>query len=88
MLLILSLVLPFLRTLILYIPVMSAGTSSNQQDPMPPANADLATMWAYIEKGIDQIMSGGASHHTITSLPNVVYNYCTCSRIITQREFQ
>ncbi|EIW58230.1 Cullin repeat-containing protein [Trametes versicolor FP-101664 SS1] len=51
---------------------------------MPPAKADLATMWAYIEKGIDQIMSGGASHHTITSLHNVVYNYCTCSRIITQ----
>ena len=41
-------------------------------DPaMPPANADIATTWAYLEEGIDYIMNGGGSTgsiHTVTVL--------------------
>ena len=36
-------------------------------DPaMPPANADLATTWAYLEEGVDHIMNRlreGVSSH-------------------------
>ena len=39
---------------------------------MPPANADLATAWAYLEEGIDYIMNGKGestgSIHTVTVL--------------------
>ena len=51
------------------------STTMPPSDPtMPPANADLATTWAYLEEGVDHIMNrlreGGstASIHTVTLL--------------------
>ena len=44
---------------------------------MPPPNADLQTMWAYLEEGMDHVMTHGdldKSKHM--SLYTAVYNYC------------
>jgi cullin 1 len=30
---------------------------SNAAFPMPPASADLATTWAFLEEGVDHIMT-------------------------------
>jgi len=47
-------------------------------DPaMPPANADLATTWAYLEEGVDHIMNRlreGGSTGTIPSYPLSISN--------------
>jgi cullin 1 len=32
-------------------------TTATGAYPMPPANADLATTWAYLEEGVDHIMT-------------------------------
>lgn len=54
------------------------NTSDSKKDPMPLPNADFATTWAYLEKGIDQAMYGGiTSYHTFMSITAVVFNYCT-----------
>lgn len=65
---------------------MAAVNPSNKQAPVPPlpANANLATVWAYLEKGIDQRMSAGdhsssSAYDTYMGLATVVFDYCTHS---------
>lgn len=51
---------------------------------MPPANADLATTWKYLEEGVDHIMTKlqtGVSYSKYMSLYTVSYNYCTSSKM-------
>ncbi|OAX36664.1 Cullin-domain-containing protein, partial [Rhizopogon vinicolor AM-OR11-026] len=51
---------------------------------MPPASADLATTWAFLEEGVDHIMTKlqtGVSYSKYMSLYTVAYNYCTSSRM-------
>ncbi|KAK0487301.1 Cullin [Armillaria novae-zelandiae] len=55
-----------------------ASPSSNP--PIPPANADLITTWAFLEEGVDHIMTKlqtGVSYSKYMSLYTVAYNYCT-----------
>ncbi|KAF7982936.1 hypothetical protein HWV62_3733 [Athelia sp. TMB] len=52
--------------------------------PMPPSTADLATTWAFLEEGVDHIMTKlqtGVSYSKYMSLYTVAYNYCTSSRM-------
>lgn len=52
--------------------------------PMPAANADLATTWAYLEEGVDHIMTRlreGISYSKYMNLYTVAYNYCVSSRM-------
>jgi cullin 1 len=52
--------------------------------PMPLPTADLATTWAFLEEGVDHIMTRpqtGVSHAKYMSLYTVVYNYCTTSKM-------
>ncbi|TFK28030.1 Cullin-1 [Coprinopsis marcescibilis] len=52
--------------------------------PMPPASADLVTTWAYLEEGVDHIMTKlqtGVSYTKYMSLYTVAYNYCTSSKM-------
>ncbi|KAJ3890752.1 Cullin [Lentinula edodes] len=51
---------------------------------MPAASADLATTWAFLEEGVDHIMTKlqtGVSYSKYMSLYTVAYNYCTSSKI-------
>ncbi|KZT27401.1 Cullin-domain-containing protein [Neolentinus lepideus HHB14362 ss-1] len=51
---------------------------------MPPQNADLATTWAFLEEGVDHIMTKlqtGVSYSKYMGLYTVAYNYCTSSRM-------
>lgn len=51
---------------------------------MPPQTADLATTWAFLEEGVDHIMTKlqtGVSYSKYMSLYTVAYNYCTSSRM-------
>jgi len=52
--------------------------------PMPRANADLKTTWAFLEEGIDHIMTKlqtGVSYSKYMALYTVSYNYCTSSKM-------
>ncbi|KAK0449242.1 Cullin [Armillaria borealis] len=54
--------------------------SPNSNPPIPPANADLITTWAFLEEGVDHIMTKlqtGVSYSKYMSLYTVAYNYCT-----------
>ncbi|KAF8827739.1 hypothetical protein HHX47_DHR4000303 [Lentinula edodes] len=54
------------------------------EPPMPAASADLATTWAFLEEGVDHIMTKlqtGVSYSKYMSLYTVAYNYCTSSKI-------
>lgn len=47
---------------------------------MPPANADIATTWAFLEEGVDHIMTKrdtDLSYERFWALYTVQYNYCT-----------
>ncbi|KAG1872318.1 Cullin-domain-containing protein [Suillus subalutaceus] len=58
--------------------------AANVSHPMPPATADLATTWAFLEEGVDHIMTKlqtGVSYSKYMSLYTVAYNYCTSSRM-------
>lgn len=58
--------------------MLSAG------ETMPPPNSDLATTWAFLEEGVDHIMTKlhtGLSYSKYMSLYTVSYNYCTSSRM-------
>ena len=60
------------------------SAAANNAYPMPPPNADLATTWAYLEEGVDHIMTKlqtGVSYSKYMSLYTVSYNYCTSSRM-------
>jgi cullin 1 len=51
---------------------------------MPPQTADLATTWAFLEEGVDHIMTKlqtGVSYSKYMSLYTVAYNYCTSSKM-------
>ncbi|KAF8073803.1 Cullin [Lyophyllum atratum] len=51
---------------------------------MPPATADLPTTWAFLEEGVDHIMTKlqtGVSYSKYMSLYTVAYNYCTSSKM-------
>ncbi|PBK82193.1 Cullin repeat-containing protein [Armillaria gallica] len=54
--------------------------SLNPNPPIPPANADLITTWAFLEEGVlDHIMTKlqtGVSYSKYMSLYTVAYNYC------------
>ncbi|KAG1774835.1 Cullin-domain-containing protein [Suillus placidus] len=59
-------------------------TPANVSHTMPPASADLATTWAFLEEGVDHIMTKlqtGVSYSKYMSLYTVAYNYCTSSRM-------
>ncbi|OJA08798.1 hypothetical protein AZE42_01280 [Rhizopogon vesiculosus] len=61
-----------------------SAAATNLLPPMPPANADLATTWAFLEEGVHHIMTGlhtSISYYDYNSLYTVAYNYCTSSRI-------
>jgi hypothetical protein len=47
----------------------------------PPATADLATTWAFLEEGIDRIMTTNLSYAEYMNLNVVSYNYCTSSKM-------
>jgi cullin 1 len=52
--------------------------------PMPLPTADLATTWAFLEEGVDHIMTKlqtGVSYSKYMSLYTVAYNYCTSSKM-------
>jgi cullin 1 len=52
--------------------------------PMPPPNADLTTTWAFLEEGVDHIMTKlqtGVSYSKYMALYTVSYNYCTSSKM-------
>jgi len=54
------------------------------QYPMPPPTADLATTWAFLEEGVDHIMTKlhtGVSYTKYMNLYTVSYNYCTSSKM-------
>ena len=58
-------------------------TAVNQY-PIPPATADLATTWAFLEEGVDHIMTKlhtGVSYTKYMNLYTVSYNYCTSSKM-------
>ena len=51
---------------------------------MPLPTADLATTWAFLEEGVDHIMTKlqtGVSYSKYMSLYTVAYNYCTSSKM-------
>ncbi|KAF7358131.1 CULLIN-2 domain-containing protein [Mycena venus] len=53
-------------------------------ESMPAWSADLASIWSFLENGIDNIMSTGkpsASYAKHMSLYTVVLNYCTSSKL-------
>ncbi|KAF6757458.1 Cullin [Ephemerocybe angulata] len=57
---------------------------ANASPPMPPASADLVTTWAFLEEGVDHIMTKlqtGVSYSKYMSLYTVAYNYCTSSKM-------
>ena len=61
---------------------MTSSAAGNGSYPMPPANADLATAWAYLEEGVDQIMAkpeAGVPYARYMSLCTVSYNCSTRS---------
>ncbi|KAK7469113.1 ubiquitin ligase (cullin) of SCF [Stygiomarasmius scandens] len=63
--------------------------SISNDSTMPPATADLATTWAFLEDGVDHIMTKlqtGVSYSKYMSLYTVAYNYCTSSKINTNNE--
>ncbi|CDO68271.1 hypothetical protein BN946_scf184842.g34 [Trametes cinnabarina] len=63
---------------------MATTTAAKEAYPMPSANADLATTWAYLEEGVDHIMTKlqtGVSYSKYMSLYTVAYNYCTSSKM-------
>ncbi|KAG5648294.1 hypothetical protein DXG03_004866 [Asterophora parasitica] len=58
--------------------------ASSAAFPMPPATADLQTTWAFLEEGVDHIMTKlqtGVSYSKYMSLYTVAYNYCTSSKM-------
>ncbi|KAL7280169.1 hypothetical protein ACG7TL_006588 [Trametes sanguinea] len=64
--------------------LMATTTAAKESYPMPPASADLATTWAYLEEGVDHIMTKlqtGVSYSKYMSLYTVAYNYCTSSKM-------
>ncbi|KAI0662263.1 Cullin-domain-containing protein [Cubamyces menziesii] len=63
---------------------MAASNSGKDSYPIPPASADLATTWAYLEEGVDHIMTKlqtGVSYTKYMNLYTVSYNYCTSSKM-------
>ena len=50
---------------------------------MPPVSANVETMWAFLEQGIDYIMSNahGIPYPKYMDLYTTVYNFCTNSRL-------
>ncbi|KAL4073151.1 Cullin [Scleroderma yunnanense] len=62
----------------------SSAANNNVAQQMPPASADLATTWAFLEEGVDHIMTKlqtGVSYSKYMGLYTVAYNYCTSSRM-------
>ncbi|KIM65778.1 hypothetical protein SCLCIDRAFT_1211764 [Scleroderma citrinum Foug A] len=62
----------------------SSVAGNNAVQHMPPASADLATTWAFLEEGVDHIMTKlqtGVSYSKYMGLYTVAYNYCTSSRM-------
>ena len=58
--------------------------AATSQYPMPLPTADLATTWAFLEEGVDHIMTKlqtGVSYSKYMSLYTVAYNYCTSSKM-------
>jgi len=63
---------------------MATTANALANNGMPPAHADLATTWKYLEEGVDHIMvklQTGVSYSKYMSLYTVSYNYCTSSKM-------
>jgi cullin 1 len=65
---------------------MSSSTTSTATAvyPMPPRTADLDTTWAFLNEGVDHIMTRletGISFAKYTALYTVAYNYCTSTKM-------
>ena len=61
-----------------------SSAASNNTGQLPPASADLATTWTFLEEGVDHIMTKlqtGVSYSKYMGLYTVAYNYCTSSRM-------
>ncbi|TIB72717.1 hypothetical protein E3Q23_03296 [Wallemia mellicola] len=61
----------------------SKPVNKNEQIAVPPAN-DLKSTWAFLEEGIDHIMTrlrDGMTYSKYMSLYTTSYNYCTSSRM-------
>ncbi|KAJ7021899.1 Cullin [Mycena alexandri] len=69
------------------LPTASSSTASSSAAlfrQMPPKTADLDETWAYINAGVDHIMTNleaGLSFAGYTSLTTTVYNYCTSAKM-------
>ncbi|KAG6376950.1 Cullin repeat-like-containing domain protein [Boletus reticuloceps] len=61
----------------------SSFAPSNSPRRMPPASADSAIVWAFLEEGMDDIMANVQTiqYPSYMNLYTVVYNYCTSSRM-------
>lgn len=62
---------------------MASANPNNAVYPMPPSSADLETTWAFLEEGVDHIMTKlqtGVSYSKYMALYTVSYNYCTSSK--------
>lgn len=60
------------------------SSATNAPFPMPASTADLATTWAFLEEGVEHIMTKlqtGVSYSKYMSLYTVAYNYCTSSKM-------
>ena len=69
---------------LLVIPFPTSLMAAITQFPMPPATADLATTWTFLEEGVDHIMTKlhtGVSYTKYMNLYTVSYNYCTSSKM-------
>ncbi|KAF8682947.1 Cullin protein [Rhizoctonia solani] len=59
-------------------------TAATGAPAMPPASADLATTWPFLEEGVEHIMirlHTGVTYSKYMNLYTAVYNYCTSSRL-------
>ncbi|TIA90432.1 hypothetical protein E3P99_01575 [Wallemia hederae] len=66
----------------------SKPVNKNEQIAVPPAS-DLKSTWAFLEDGIDHIMTrlrDGMTYSKYMSLYTTSYNYCTSSRMHNQTE--
>jgi len=64
---------------------MAVVNPSYKLPQLPPATADLATTWAFLEEGIDRIMAINFSYTELMNLYGVCYNYCISPKLHSTR---
>ncbi|KAK0491562.1 Cullin [Armillaria novae-zelandiae] len=63
----------------------STTTSTDRFAKIPPKTADLADTWAFLNPGVDHIMSNleaGLTFANYTNLYTATYNYCTSTKMV------